>query len=119
MIKLDHDLKLWSFFGGKMMDDITITVRRDAVCMGDDVFEHKFSITYKRYDAINMMTLLKIIDMWLVKIDYAVWTVSLGSEVLGTIEIVAGEHKINVCKDEPLRKLDFSKDVICTHKYIR
>ena len=97
---------------------IRIHIFRDGICMGDDVLEHSFTIVLKEYDSIDIMGLFKIIDIWLIQVENVIWTVSLDEKVLGTIKIVNGEHSYEVSVQEPLRRLDFSKNVYCRHRYL-
>lgn len=101
------------------MNDIHIHIIRDGICMGDDALEHRLTISFKQYDSIDVMGLLKMIDIWLVKIEPVVWTVSIGGKVLGTIRIMGGRHEYLVCSKEQLWHYDFSENVYCSHQYIK
>lgn len=101
------------------MDDINIKIIRNGICMGDDIYEHLLILSLKQYDSIDIESLIQIIDLWLIKLEEVIWTISLGKKVLGTIEIRNGTHTIRVYVQKPLCQLDFSIPVYCRHNYIR
>lgn len=99
------------------MNDCTIKVIRDGICMGDDIDEHSFTISFKPYDGIDILKILKIIDVWLIELDNVSWKVSIGNTELGSIEIINGVHEYRTIYDKPIRTIDFSKHIWCKHIY--
>lgn len=99
------------------MRDYTIKVIRDGICMGDDVDEHSFTISFQPYDGLDLLKILKIIDVWLIELDNVTWKVTNGSTILGFIEITNGVHEYRIMYDKPIRTIDFSKYIWCSHEY--
>lgn len=99
------------------MDDMTIRIHRDAICMGDDIDEHSLTIVFKQYDNMDILKLLKVIDIWLIELNNVVWEVSMDQIILGYIEITNDIHEYNVCFHKPITTIDVTKKVWCSHKY--
>lgn len=99
------------------MNDCTVKVKRDSICMGDDVDEHSFTISFKPYDGLDILKILKIIDVWLIELDNVAWNVSTGNTEIGCIEITNGVHNYRTIEDKPIRTIDFSNDIWCRHIY--
>lgn len=94
-------------------DDLTVRVVRGGICMGDDVDEHSLVMTFKRYDCPSVLSLIRMIDIWLIETDNVVWNISLGHQQLGNIAIDNGVHSYLVVATVPLWSLDLSKKITC------
>jgi hypothetical protein len=103
--------------GGKDMDDFSLKVIRSGICMGDDVDEHSFTFSCKPYDGLDVLKMLKIIDIWLIELDNVTWKVSNGITELGSIEIYNGVHEYKISYDKPIRTIDFTQHIRCSHIY--
>jgi hypothetical protein len=101
------------------MDDFTIKVIRSGICMGDDVDEHSFTFSFKPYDGLDVLKMLKIIDVWLIELDNVTWEISNENTELGSIEINNGVHVYKIKYDKPIRTIDFTKHIRCSHIYIK
>ena len=99
------------------MDDlVTLNIRRDGICMGDDAFDHTLSLIFHKWDAIDTLTLLKIIDQWLIRTTIGtLWHISTNTVVLGTITLCEDDDLFDVTYHEDLLSLGFSLYIYCSH----
>lgn len=97
----------------KFDDEINLHVVRGGICVHDDMDTHYLKLSFQRYDCPSIINLLRMISVWLIDTQNAVWSVTMGNNHLGKIIVKDGECSFELESELEIWQMDTTKKVTC------